>query len=1097
MTLAKSMFILILSMFCFCCPAFVQEVKPAIELSSQTAPVQQKVSLTLKDVSLREMLSVLSEKTGVNFVYSDNLLPVDLRITLEFEEKTVLEILEDVVQHLQIEFMVLSGDQVVITEKTVLQSKEKSVVRISGQVVDKTTRLPLENVNVFIANSMMGAATDKDGNYMIKGVPAGAYEIVASMMGYRVQKLRLQLTEPIEKQFNFKLQPIVLQAPAIEISASERKNWQKQLKKFTKLFLGTSHNASKCQILNPEVLDFEKETRTQPFKAQASAPLEIENRALGYYIYFILEKFIAVDEEVKYLGLVKFEELKPENLEEKRQWEENRLRAYNGSFRHFFSALSARQLSEEGFLLYKVTNFFKAKEDIYREKVIKPYFVVSGKLPFEKHLYFNDHLEVIYIGEKEEEGYIDYRMRHDNTLIGARLNKLHEAKEPHEQKSWLVLNQKPVTIDILGIIQEPLSVQFYGYWAWERVAEMLPGEYSQQISSPHEKYATAGYRTVFEDFILEDKSTQWEKKLQALFNTKARLEREEQFDPGIGRQFIELATEKKATEYYDLACDLYYWGLSHGDMQKFEKELESEIARIAPLLDEKEAKQWQNDLRTKNTDLFTRIKLFWIEKDPTPSTKRNERLIEHWERIAIARHNFNQVQNTVYGTDDRGLIYVKYGEPDDELSVILGTEPSEIYNSASAYGIRAISYGDFRRGIEAFLNYPDCEVWAYRSFDSNEPVIFLFGRKEGNGSFGLRSGVEEMIPQRAFRSTSSTFGVVPGAVLQMMYYAKLSAFDLAFTDRLRELDDSMRLMKDHRQVRALRAKFKMKDKDDRARRNAPVEQSDVEQNFISIPLVSSRTRFLDDANQPELLFFAFASPPQDLVNPEDLLNATVLPLYPVRFALLVRNGTMDETMSLTTEPIAGIDNNAVFQIPHDKNQFHYTLAAEIFDSDSSVDSRNPTVPTGVGRMFYERTPPLNTDSGKLEISDLVIGVEPPSDVDFEQLPFPVIPRNEIWKSDALRIYLEIYHLKLDADEAGHFTLSCKVVWLKKKKERYEREERILTSFDFNSSESTSKEYFGISIENLKPGDYELEVEITDKVSGEKKLRHRQFRKIDQ
>ncbi|MCH8982377.1 hypothetical protein IH922_10205 [candidate division KSB1 bacterium] len=47
---------------------------------------------------------------------------------------------------------------------------------------------------------------------------------------------------------------------------------------------------------------------------------------------------------------------------------------------------------------------------------------------------------------------------------------------------------------------------------------------------------------------------------------------------------------------------------------------------------------------------------------------------------------------------------------------------------------------------------------------------------------------------------------------------------------------------------------------------------------------------------------------------------------------------------------------------------------------------------------------------------------------------------------------------------------------------------MATSFEFNSTGSTVKEDFRISMANYNPGNYELEVEISDKISGEKKKR---------
>lgn len=53
---------------------------------------------------------------------------------------------------------------------------------------------------------------------------------------------------------------------------------------------------------------------------------------------------------------------------------------------------------------------------------------------------------------------------------------------------------------------------------------------------------------------------------------------------------------------------------------------------------------------------------YWKRKDPTPTTDRNERYEEHQRRVAYADLTFPAPN---YRWDDRGKIYVKFGEPDE------------------------------------------------------------------------------------------------------------------------------------------------------------------------------------------------------------------------------------------------------------------------------------------------------------------------------------------------------------------------------------------------------------------------------------------------
>src|SRR3990172_6712818 len=55
---------------------------------------------------------------------------------------------------------------------------------ITGRLVDSETGDPLIGANVFFEGTMIGSASDLDGNYTIGKVPSGTYQLVISMIGY-------------------------------------------------------------------------------------------------------------------------------------------------------------------------------------------------------------------------------------------------------------------------------------------------------------------------------------------------------------------------------------------------------------------------------------------------------------------------------------------------------------------------------------------------------------------------------------------------------------------------------------------------------------------------------------------------------------------------------------------------------------------------------------------------------------------------------------------------------------------------------------------------------------------------------------------------
>ena len=60
---------------------------------------------------------------------------------------------------------------------------------INGFVRDNRNGEPISYANVFLSNTNLGAATNRDGYFVISNIPNGEYEINATMIGYGLFKL--------------------------------------------------------------------------------------------------------------------------------------------------------------------------------------------------------------------------------------------------------------------------------------------------------------------------------------------------------------------------------------------------------------------------------------------------------------------------------------------------------------------------------------------------------------------------------------------------------------------------------------------------------------------------------------------------------------------------------------------------------------------------------------------------------------------------------------------------------------------------------------------------------------------------------------------
>jgi len=98
----------------------------------------------------------------------------------------------------------------------------------------------------------------------------------------------------------------------------------------------------------------------------------------------------------------------------------------------------------------------------------------------------------------------------------------------------------------------------------------------------------------------------------------------------------------------------------------------------------------RNAFRSLRTDderqMF--IEQFWLRRDPTPDTLENEMREEHYRRIAYANERFSTNQTPGWKTD-RGMIYIKFGPPDEKEIHPEAAPPKEAWRYRFITGIGA------------------------------------------------------------------------------------------------------------------------------------------------------------------------------------------------------------------------------------------------------------------------------------------------------------------------------------------------------------------------------------------------------------------------
>jgi len=325
--------------------------------------------------------------------------------------------------------------------------------RISGRVVDSTTRKPVGDASIFLSNASAGTKTNNDGTFTISNVRGGQYEMVVSIIGYAIYKQTVMVNKDLELPGIFISQQAI-QLQEVRISGPD-KHWADHYARFKREFIGTTDNANECDILNPHVLRFDNDDGI--FKAMADGTLTIENKALGYRIKYILTAFNDNPKTgiIYFAGEVFFEAMKG-NKHRQKKWIKKRQDTYEGSDMHFLRSVIANNVKENGFL---VRRLIRKPNPAYKGGLDNKYLQTLVTTP----LATNE-----YAGLTEQKG--EYVLAFKDCLaISYNNNPL--------SGSVLTIGSPYLYFDNNGIVLNPQDATFEGAWGESRIAGMLPVDY--------------------------------------------------------------------------------------------------------------------------------------------------------------------------------------------------------------------------------------------------------------------------------------------------------------------------------------------------------------------------------------------------------------------------------------------------------------------------------------------------------------------------------------------------------------------------------------------------------------------------------------------
>jgi len=573
--------------------------------------------------------------------------------------------------------------------------------------------------------------------------------------------------------------------------------------------------------------------------------------------------------------------------------------------------------------------------------------------------------------------------------------------------SWIKIDAPLTFVDLWGNHKPQDGIIKWGGWAKERIADLLPLDYDPN------------------NFVFTPAIDLYKEKITS-----------------------ESKNEIEGILIVDVLDELVFKDSDHSDL------IEQLYKDIVEIITDEETAEWKTlETNKKKADFLRR---FWLLRDMSYGTKENERLEEHYERLQFAQEIYSAL--TPSGYDDRGKIFVKYGQPDAKTS-------------------------DVNPGFGK-----TCETWMYQI--NGEQITFDFIDKIYG--YQLTYRIDESIvvaTDSLARLTAMARLFERRQDLSLRYFNLYNLcanvlFESVSGDALRELYINIdRQLNEHLSKQVVE------------HANLPTSYSNQFEDVSELKF-SMKPAIFKNTTLENTLALAYGFRQDDInFSKSDTENQQEINIQTV-----IRDPDINDiTIKDNSIPI----NSNIFD---EKKEFIHQINFPIVDNIFYIlaDISNPS---GKQKGFqdYSIRNPRYTDQ-QLNLSSVVFAkeikpviqldeLEKSSQLIRNDLAITMYPFSEINRSEPIHLYLEIYGLEIDGSGKTEYDIEYTVLGVEKKgiknfinKLNPFKKDRSEISISYTQEGKEINDYFSIRLDfsQLDPRTYDMSVLVTDKISNESK-----------
>ncbi len=180
----------------------------AVESTNRDSPLERRVTLNLRRVSLATALTEIDKQAKLGLSYSPLYVPLKRIVDIQLNNVTAEQALKHVLAGTDVKIVpVIKGRIALTSDKKISEPRSADSLSgsIQGHIIDGTTEVPIGGATIQVIGTNLKYITQSDGRFTIAGVPSGTHTIRVTRLGFSVTESTVIVREGKQSTVDIRL----------------------------------------------------------------------------------------------------------------------------------------------------------------------------------------------------------------------------------------------------------------------------------------------------------------------------------------------------------------------------------------------------------------------------------------------------------------------------------------------------------------------------------------------------------------------------------------------------------------------------------------------------------------------------------------------------------------------------------------------------------------------------------------------------------------------------------------------------------------------------------------------------------------------------